>query len=219
MSLWLKRQQPIQLYQSSELPYVILEDGVHLCFDNCYGTQNSSDDNLCFQIEASKLSRINTYFYKIEKFPVIIPFSDVVFLNDAVIEGRIIKHASAVIPESKTIAIVKSSYIRSCSDLSDFHDNLEEFDASFILVGDNIDPQTRLFESVSVIIPHQKWPRTIVSIADRICERKDRKYCWSQSVADLSIFCYGIDNADEINEVHNSFEIIGIDDVSVRWAD
>ena len=100
---WLKRQQPVQLYQSSDLPYVILEDGVHLFCDNCFGTQPDNEDfNLSFYAEASQLKRINTYFYRLASFPFIVPFEEVIFLNDAIIEGKTIKHFASSDGEAKS---------------------------------------------------------------------------------------------------------------------
>ncbi len=221
MSSWLKRQQPIQLYQGSDVPYVILKDGVHLCFDNCFGTHSDGlDHNLCFQVEASALKRINTNFYKFSSFPCILPFVDIVSLDDAVIEGRTIKQASETQDEPKSIAIMKTEYIHHNEDLdlSSISDILCEFDKSFILVGENIDPQARLFEDISTIVPHSGWAKTIVTIADAMCDKSARKYCWTNTVPELSISCYGIDNSDELIEINDIFHDIGVNDVSINWV-
>ena len=221
MSSWLKRQQPIQLYQGSDIPYVILKNSVYLCCDNCFGINNdSSDHNICFYAGVSSLKRINTYFYKLASFPHILPFVDIISLNDTIIEGRTIKQASGNQGDPKSIAIMKSAYIHrdmDC-DLSNISDTLDEFDTSFILVGDNIDPQVRLFDDMSSIIHHREWPRTIVTIADAICSKPTRKYCWTGTIPELSISCYGIDDSDELIEINDIFHNIGINDVSVRWA-
>ena len=75
MSSWLKRQQPTKLYQSSDIPYVILEDGVYLCYDNCYGGQEDrADHNISFYAHPNSLRRLNTYFYRFNSFPMTIPF-------------------------------------------------------------------------------------------------------------------------------------------------
>lgn len=219
---WLKRQQPIRLYQGSNIPYVILTDGVHLCCDNCYGIKcDSSEHNICFNIEATSIKRINTHFYRIASFPAVIPFCDIVALDDAVIEGRTIKQAADVQGDPKSIAIIKPEYIRHTADtdLTGLSDTLDEYDASFILIGENIDPQVRLFEDSSAIIHHLSWPRTLVTIADNVCEQTSRKYCWTQTLPELSVSCYGIDAADELVEIHEAFTAIGINDVSVNWVD
>jgi hypothetical protein len=218
---WLKRQQPIELYQGSDLPYVILQDGVHLCYDNCYGINpDSSDHNISFSVEPSLLKRINTYFYRFESFPATLPFSNVIRLDDAIAEGRIIeraKHLGESSSESKCIAIIKSSYIRH-ADVSNLNDTLDEFDTSFILVEENVDPQARLFEDISSFIHHQGWPRTLVTIADRICEQYIRKYCWTQLLPDLTVSIYGIEDSDELAEINDTLNLIGVN-ASVNWAD
>lgn len=217
---WLKRQQPIQLYQSSDLPYVILEDGVHLCYSNCFGTQPDNEDfNLSFYAEASQLKRINTYFYRLANFPSVIPFEEIAFLNDAIIEGRTIKHYAGSEGEAKDIAVMKSEYIRSYSgsDLSDISDILENYDRSFILVDDGIDPQVRLFDEVATILPHQEWTRTLVAIADQLVERTERKYCWTKNIPAVSLSCYGIADSEEVKDIHNAMEHIGIAEFSVSW--
>jgi len=219
---WLKRQQPIELYQSSELPYVILEDGVHLCYDNCFGNRPGNEDfNLKFRVEAGRLKRINTYFYRFSTFPYVIPFHEVISLNDAVIEGKTIKHYASSEGESQNVAIMKSEYIRNYagSDLSDISDVLEDYDKSFILVDEGIDPQVRLFEEFATILPHQEWTRTFVSIAHQVAERPERKYCWTKSVPDVNLSVYGISSSDELKDIHNSVEQIGITDFSIRWED
>lgn len=220
MSLWLKRQQPIELYQSSDIPYVILEDGVHLCYDNCYGTnKDSSDFNICFQTQASSLKRINTYFYKFNSFPVVLPFQQIVSLDDTVIEGKTIKHFASSESDAKEVAVMKSDYIRSCSnnDLSNINDLLEDFDHSFILVGDSIDPQVRLFEGIANIIPHQQWSRTFVAIAHKLSDRSDRKYRWIHGLPDISFSCYGINGTDELKEINAAKDAVGLNDASVSW--
>lgn len=220
MSLWLKRQQPIKLYQSSDLPYVILEDGIHLCYDNCYGTnKNDSDFNICFEAQASSLKRINTYFYKFNSFPVVIPFEQVISLDDTVIEGKTIKHYASSEKDTKQVIVMKSDYIRSYAgdDLSDINDLFEEFDHCIILVGESIDPQVRLFEDIAHIVPHINWSRTFVSIAHKIADRPDRKYRWIHTLPDINLFCYGIDGTDELKEINAAKDAVGLYNMSVRW--
>lgn len=220
---WLKKQQPIQLYQASELPYVILENSVKLCFDNCYGTYGIKADNnehmIHFQTSANNLRRINTYFYRFSKFPHTISMSDIISLDDAIIEGRTIKHATFV-SDSKSIAVVNSSHIRSISDreLSTFSNSLDEFDSRFMLVGDNIDPQARLFEGITDIIHHIDWYRTAVSIADKMSEKSDRKYCWTHSVPDLDISYFGVRDSDELRDIRTAFDTIGVPNISIDWV-
>ncbi len=219
---WLKKQQPIQLYQSSDLPYVILDKGVCLCYDNCYGTKpDNAEFNLCFRSSSVNLRRINTHFYRLSQFPSIIPFSHIVSLDDTIIEGRTIKHVASKTNEPKSIAVVNASYIRTISDtkLSKLSDTLaDEFDHSFTLVGEVIDPQVRLFSGTTSLIPHRSWFRTAVTIAHSLSAASHRKYCWTRNVPDLSISCYGIIDSDELQEISGAFEFIGIDNISTTWV-
>lgn len=218
MSLWLKRQQPIQLYQGSEIPYVILENGVHLCFDNCYGVKpDHNEHNISFTIESSHLSRINTNFYKIASFPAVIPFSNIILLDDAILNG-IVTNQTYCSGDSKSIAVIKPKYIRSLPDVSDFYDKMKIYDSSFILVGEKIDPNVRVFEDSATILHHKEWARDAVTIADQLCEQPDRKLCWSKFASDLSVYCYGI-NKNETDDINNAFDAIGISDISVSWVD
>lgn len=220
MSSWLKRQQPIKLYQSSDIPYIILEDGVHLCYDNCYGIrEDRAEHNICFYAHPSSFRRINTYFYRFNSFPTVISFTNVLSLDDAIIEGKTIKQAADTDCDPKNITIMKSDYIRmiTSSDLSSINDLLEGFDHSFVLVGDTIDPQVRLFEDVAIIIPHRDWRRTAVTVAHNIKEQKDRKYCWTSSIPEMSIACYGVTDSDELIEINKAFRSIGIKDLSISW--
>jgi len=220
---WLKKQQPFKLYQSSDIPYIILEDGIRLCFSNCFGQNpDKSDYNLNFIVQTSSLRRINTFFYKIEPFPITIPFSDVISLDDSVVEGRTIKHfANNTEEEQKNISVVKSEYIRnniSDLELSDFYDNLKNFDHNFILTGETIDPQTRLFDNLSTILHHKDWNRTIVSIANDICSNSYRKYCWTKLIPELQISYFGNTGAKDIPNINDACCNAGLD-VSVNWED
>lgn len=221
MSLWLKKQQPIQLYQSSEIPYILLEDGVRLSHSNCFGVNVNKDDfNLSFSVQASRLNRINTYFYKFASFPVIIPLEEIISLDDTIVEGKTIKMATDRSDDSKSVCIMKSSYIHHIagSDLSRINDVLEGYDDSFILVGETIDPQVRLFDDAAHIIVHTEWGRTLTAIAHKICPNLGRKYCWTQNIPELSFSCYGVDDTDELKDIHAIKDFIGMN-ASIEWAD
>ncbi len=218
--VWLKKQQPVKLYQGSDLPYVILDDGVRLCFDNCYGQKlDKFDHNISFVVQANALRRINTYFYRLNPFPATIPFSDIITLDDAIIAGRTIKHNSEVQRDSQKLAIVQSEYIPLISDvdLSNLNNQLEHFDHSFILVGESIDPQVRLFDDVATILHHSDWYRTMVSVIDRVCAKSNRKYCWTKSVPELGISYYGTNGSGDISKLNDAAEYIGLD-TSIEWA-
>jgi len=218
---WLKKQQPIQLYQASELPYVILKNSVKLCFDNCYGIKKDHNDHaIHFQVSSNNLRRINTNFYRFTKFPYSVPLQDIIYLDSSIVEGRIIKHSISNSSNQKNIAIIKSSYIRNISDekLNDLNDHLDEFDSCFVLVGETIDPQVRLFAGVSNIVHHRNWYRTAVTIANEMEEKSDRKYCWTHGIPGLDISCFGMSDPDEIQEIGTAFNTIEVPEVSIDWV-
>lgn len=218
MSLWLKRQQPIQLYQSSELPFIVLENGVYLCFDNCYATNaDKSEHNLSFMAEPHCLVRINTLFYKFNNFPTLIPFEDIITLDHTIVSGKIIKSAAQPQSGLNNISIVTAEYIHDCEDLDSLSEILEQFDENFVLIGDDFKPEVWLLEENSTLINHHDWYRTAVQIAHKICKRKERKYLWSKSLGEVVIDCYGIDS-DELNSIHEACNAIGLEDVSVAWC-
>lgn len=222
MSSWLKKQQPIKLYQTSDLPYIISDNGVNLCYDNCYHEQSDkSEFQISFLANASSLKRINTYYYKFSSFPVTIPFDRILSLDDTIIEGRVIKTASETQGDPKNVGIIMSDYIRHADDakLIELNNVLEQNDKNFILVGECMDPQVRLFEELADIIPHVDWNRTIVAVAHAMCEQNSRKYKWISSIPELSISCYGVANQDELEMINNAIYTIELPYTSVSWED
>ncbi len=222
MTLWLKRQQPVLLHQSSEIPYVIKKDGVFLCFDNFYGEdRNDSDHHISFHMPRNALQRRSTYYYRIQPFPITIPFEHVHELDDVIVEGKIVKRQSEIIGDSVDIIVAKASYIRMLSGngFDEFNDLIENFDHAFILTGDDIDPQVRLLDDVANVIQHRNWYRTSVKIADSIHSLSDNKYCWTSSIPELAISCYGLKKNDELNRIQEAFQNIDIPQFSISWED
>ena len=218
--MWLKKQQPIKLYQSSDLPYVVLEDGVLLCYDNCYGeSKENYEHNLCFVESSSNLNRLNTYFYKLGSFPVVVPFFKILELDDCIIEGRVIKTATDSTGDPVTIALIKSDYIRSSENLDELNDMMDSYDFSIILTNEIIDPQVRLFEDTACLVVHDDWYKTSVFIANKISKASHRKYCWTKRVPEISIDCYGIKEADDVAIFNDTLREIGIQHFNVDWVD
>ncbi len=217
---WLKRIEPVILRQSSDIPYVVLDDGVLLCFTNYYGEHiDTGDYHISFYANRNKLKRASTNFFSFKTFPFKVTFQDIIELDDTVIEGRIIKSSSEVIGDPKEISVVKMSYIRHLEDeqFQDFVDSIEDYDRMFLLVGDTIDPQARLLSDMVHMIPHQQWIRTGVTIANAICDKPDRKYCWSKSIPEVNISCYGFQDVEEMDEFRESLELIGLKNFCTTW--
>jgi len=220
---WLKRHEPIVLSQASDIPYVISEQGVFLCFDNLYSEQcDKSDHYIQFKAYKNDFMKQSTNHFRLKDFPKTIPFEEIIRLDDAIIEGRIIKQAS--VPEDRVeslkILIAHSSYLHSLEDnkFQEFFENLEHYKKSFLLTGEDIDPQVRLLEDDMDIIHHRGWYPTMVSIADKLCPLANRKYCWIQSLPTLIMTIYGLQNADEMNEIHESLDNIEIQEKEVEWG-
>lgn len=220
---WLSKIEPVTLYQGSDLPYVVTEEGIKLCFDNSYCVDPvSSEFQIAFQVHKKKLMRQSANYFRFHDFPVVIPFDEVLNLNDTVIDGHILKHASSVDCEPLSIMLIKDAYISDLDNdaLGDFVDLIENHDHSFVLLSeDNPSPQTRLLDDLVESIVHTDYGRTIVHIAHTVCPTKSRKYCWTKMVPDLSIHCYGLNDSEEKNDMDYYFEYIGIDNVETLWED
>jgi len=223
MSNWLQRIEPVIFHQSSDIPYVILKSGVLLCFDNLYLTDKCSPDayNLSFRVERNQLKRVSTYWSSFVEFPAVIPFKDVIRLNDTVIGGKIIRYAQSKMSDSKSIAIVTSRYIDGLNekDFSAFIEAMESYDITFLKIGaDIISDRVRLLDDYVVSTIDNGWSRLLVSVADKMCPLVHRKYCWTKSVPEVAIDCYGLENTDETCEIHQTLSSIGVPEFSVNWA-
>ena len=222
MALWLKRQQPVLLHQSSEIPYVIKKNGVFLCFDNFYGeVRNASEHHISFYMPRNSLRRRSTYYFKINPFPITIPFDHVHELDNVIVDGKIRKRQSEVVGDSVDIVVAKASYIRRLNGdgFDEFNDLIEKFDHVFILTGEEIDPQVRLLDDVANVIQHRNWYRTSVKIADSICNLSDYKYCWTSAIPELAISCYGLKKNDELSIIQEVFQNIDVPQFSISWED
>lgn len=217
---WLKRIHPITLHQSSNIPFVILEDGVRLCFSNMYDEGSDlSDHSIVFQANRKDLIRISTNYFRFVDFPITVPFESVVSCDDVIINGRVVKHATASISDPKNVVIAKAA----CLDVEDddlFQNLVDIFDSadrSFVLVEEEVNPQIRLLEDIADTIHHQgDWGRTCVAVADAMA-LGHRKYCWTHSVPDLNVSCYGLED-DDMEKIQNFFDFIGLN-CAVTWDD
>ena len=217
---WLKRIEPTILHHGSELPFVILDDGVHLCFDNFFSEScNLSEHNLVIKANKNDIKRKSTIYYSFKQFPKIIPFSDIISLNDTIIDGRLIKSSSEYIGNHSEIAVVTSEYLKSLEDedFQDFVDSLEDYDTTFLLRGDEIDSQSRLLSGMVETVMHHDWYRTAVTIEHKICKKSDRKYCWTNTIPDLSISFYGFENSEDLDGFKEALEYTGILSYLVTW--
>lgn len=223
---WLKRIQPVALYQSSDLPYVICENGVRLCHTNMYSTSKSKPDKsehfIAFTANKHDLMRQSTHYYKYINFPVTIPFDSVIACDNVIIEGRVIKNATTISDEQRNITLIRSEYIHNLDDehWQNLIETIEESDNSFLLVGEEIPPQARLLnEMVTTIYHDDDWGRTCVAIADMVAPSSYRKYCWTDKIPELQISCYGLDGNDDMSAIQDTFNYMGVPNFSVIWED
>ena len=215
---WINRIEPVTLSQSSDLPYVILKNGVYLCFDNIYSESvDKLDHTIRFVAHKSNLIKQSINAYRFKKFPVSLSFNDVLSLDDTIVDGKIIKHASYKSPEHKNVLIAKSSFIDTLEDqeFQEVFDKLDEYDKSFLLTNDHLSSYDRLLSDTMTALRYRGWNAACVAIADALCPKSKRKYCWTSSVPELRITLYGFDNSDDIDDVSTCFENIGISDVEI----
>ena len=217
---WLKHLDPLVLSQTSNIPYVILEDGVKLCFDNVYNVDpipKDQDHYIQIKYHKNDILRQSTNHFRLKTFPVTVPFEDVMVLDDAIANGRTIKTCSVSRGQPIKISIVQSSFLKGLNEheFQDAIESLQSNDRSFVLVEEDIDPFDRLLGSESELIQHFGWHRTLVTIADKLCAQPSRKYCWTKSLPELSVFIHGI--GDETEFITKCFDDIGIANKEIIW--
>lgn len=215
---WLQKQQPLILAQSSSIPYVIFDETVFLCFDNFFEESPSNDKHVIeFHADKSQLSKKSTYIHQFKKFPIEIPFDDIIKLDHTIINGKILKTASKTKSDEISLSIVYGNVLEDCFD--DYSENLADFDYNFVLHDGEHNDFVSLIEDNADTIYHDNWYRTAVTVADAVCDLGNRKYKWTHSIPPMTISVFGLNSNDEKDEVQNSFEKIGIQEVSVIWED
>lgn len=218
---WLPKVEPATLYQSSDIPYVISENEVILCFDNSFALSKSlavsNDHQICFRANKSNLERQSANFYRFSNFPVSIKFNDIIYLDNTIIEGRIIKNVSPQRDDTLFISLIKQSYLDNLSSFQRFVEQLDAYDHTFILLTDDISPEVRLLDEMVTVIPKTNdWGRICVTIANTVCKTRSRKYAWTQCAPGISLDCYGMDDSDETCALNDMFSLIGIDS-DIKW--
>ncbi len=220
---WLKRTEPIILEQLSDLPYVIAEDGVRLCFDNYYYENIHHDGEkykIRFVAHKKDLKRQSTNCLKFVNFPITIPFKHITSLNTTIINGKLLKTALSPVGDPKDIAIVKSSYLSTLSedDFVDFVDIIDRYDKCYILVGKEMIAEARLLSDVSNVLYHNGcWGRTCVAIADNLHPNDNRKYKWTSAIPECTIACYGFSNTDDIDAFQDALANLDLRAYSTIW--
>ncbi len=214
---WLNKIEPVTVHQSSEIPYVILSNGVFLCFDNCYTTRRTQDKfNLAFKISPQKTKKQSANYFSIEQFPLTVPFNDIAYLNNTIVNGEVIKKAHYKHDEDIKVLVATPEYIDklSTSQYEDFVDSLQSYSKSFILVNDSISPRVRLLDELTTTIYHNNdYARTCTAISHYASSNKGRKYKWTEVVPDMDVYCFG---NIETSKMSDWFEAIGVKSVDLH---
>lgn len=217
---WLKRIEPITLEQSSNIPYVVLENGVFLCSSNLFMEKADKSDHF-LKLKASKkaILRKSTNCCAFRSFPVLIPFEDIIALDDVIAEGRVIKIASSQLEEPKNIVVATSECLQGMDDnhFQEFVEHVDDYDHSFLLVDEDINSQDRILQDVMSFITHDNWHKTSVNIINDICANPYRKYCWTKMLPELKMTLYGLHTSEEADEITNCLESIGVTENEITW--
>ncbi len=222
---WFKRQQPLSLIQSSDLPYVILKDGVRLCYSNFYEEYRPAarlaGHVIHFNVPKSAMIRQSTYLFRFKKFPVTIPFEDIHRLDSTIIDGKILRHASTSDEiDDKKVSFVHMERLPDIFD--DYSNQLEDYDHNFILHNGEeiIAPEARLLEldGQADLLYHKEWGRTCVAVVHKTWGSDMRKYCWTNFVPDMDMVCFGLESVDDKESIQSCFDDMGVT-ASVIWSD
>jgi hypothetical protein len=221
---WLKHIQPVLLHQSSDIPYVILEDGVKLCYSNFYSVDPCSNNefNISFKASKNELERQSATYYRFKHFPVIVPFENIAQLNKTIIDGKIIKSASFTSRDTISVGVVKSSYVDSLNDneFNQLVDLMEQQERMVILTSDPLGSASHLLIDENAIPVYESGDcvRTCVAVAHYASPKHGRKYCWTRHCPELKITCYGFDDTDEMSLMSDSFAMIGVPAFEIDWV-
>ncbi len=217
---WLKRIEPIVLEQSSDIPYVVLENGVFLCASNFFVEEADELDHF-LKLKASKndLLRKSTNCCVFRKFPKLIPFEDIIALDDVVAEGRVIKIASTQLESPKNIVVARSECLHEMDDthFQEFMERVDDYDHKFLLVGDEISSQDRILQGIMSFITHGNWYKTSIAMLDNIYKTSYRKYCWTRLLPELKMTLYGLRDTEEAEEITSCLESIGVTENEITW--
>lgn len=220
---WLKRIDSLALHQSLDIPFITFKNGVYLCFDNFYSEQpqNTEAHSLCFSVNKNQVFRKSTYYYSLKEFPVIIPFKDILSLDDVVKEGQVIKES---VPETNSqthhVAVVKTKYLKRLSDrqFDNFIDAVDGFKRLYVLnngvVDDRVHVLADILDSVKVLY-HKQWGRTVVTILNDNSEQK-KGLCWTRGLPQIQFTNIGINDGSEMDEITDLLSELDVN-YSVHW--
>jgi len=53
---------------------------------------------------------------------------------------------------------------------------------------------------------------------DQSLETRNRKYCWTKSMPEISITVCGVEDGDECSEISSCLEDMGISEKEISWS-
>lgn len=223
MSIWLKKIEPITLHQSSEVPFIIKEDGILLCFSNLFSVnpENFHEFNISFQASPKQVKRQNTLYYKLNRFP------NTVQLSEDVNVDKVIKCGEFQLPLSqdqctdwKTIAIISDQYVNHMreTELRKFASELKEYNYSFVAHSKDIGPKVRFMTDYSIPMWHSNWYKTLTTVAHTVTNNKYRGYNWTKQAGLLDIKCFGFNPVENVERAKKAIMSIGIQDSAFVWV-
>lgn len=222
MPSWVNQIRPVTLYQSSDIPYVVKRKGIYLCFDNFYEQKpQRSDYTIEFTTDRKLLRRKTANHYMFKKFPIYIPFRDVVKANNI----KDVDKITNLIPANKdavTIMLITIDWLGGFSDdrLDDLLDDFSDYDSVLLLYGDEGLPAEirKVFEHPKVdTLYHITWPRTCVAMANKFCESHIKGVDWTRTVPPLEVNYCGLEDQDDINGLNDNMIAIGVEH-DIRWG-
>lgn len=219
---WIKRIQPITLSQSSDLPFVVLENGLYLCFDNFYESskQNPRDNSMFLRFTANKheLLRRASSHYRFLKFPTIVPFECILEYDRIIVDGHVTKTEIEPSNEIKHILVISAEWFDdSTSDQRDHISDLsDQSDKTFLLIN-QLSAIKNKMETAETIHHNNDWGRVCVSIFDKMCDRPDRGFGWTNSLPEINLSFYGLSDATEMEHIQSIIDFLDIQNCSATW--
>lgn len=212
---WLNKNHPLIFFQPSDIPYIVLEHGALLCFDNYYSIDKNypSEFGISFHSQKDEFSKKNTHYFSFKQFPVSIPFEQIVSVNGTTAEN-IDKSEVEHYEDNKDIALIFAKKIKP----KKINHIVDKYEQSFILVsedwGHNLETNNE-YE----ILQHStdNINRNIITICHMLCPLKKRNCFWTKSIPDITVNCYGIEDQAEYDSIQNVLEIIGVKNFDIIW--
>lgn len=197
---WIKKLQPVTLYQQSDIPYVINENGLLLCYNNFYSNKPIDlfeQYNIEFKINPRETKSYSANYLVLKDFPKVISFSDILNFKETEIPQKN--------DDIKKICIIKNS-----NEVLNY--DLENYDASFIVSKESCNIQN--LPDNTHLIQANSWSRICIYIIDTLVNKKD--VYWIKHVPFLEIdFCH-FKSYNSLEKITKFFQLIQVE-TDIQW--